>query len=42
MENYEVAMYNGGEEFYYDLERIKLKHQLNSILNNKQKKLISR
>ena len=42
MENYEVATCNGGtNEFYYDLNRDKLKQQLNSILkNNKQKKLI--
>ena len=37
--NYEVAICNNGEEFYYSLNRIELKEKLNSILN-KQKKLI--
>lgn len=38
MVNYEVAICNNGEEFYYSLDRIELKEKLNSILN-KQKNI---
>lgn len=35
MENYEVAMCNDNEEFYYSLDRNKLKEELNKIRNQK-------
>ena len=35
MENYELAMCDGGEnEFYYELNRDELKGRLNDILNH--------
>ena len=41
MENYELAMCDDGEkEFYYDLDRDKLKRQLNTVIN--KSKLINK
>ena len=35
MENYELAMSDGGEtEFYYEFNRDELKNRLNSIIKN--------
>ena len=41
MENYEVAMCSDGD-FYYDLNRDKLKKQLNNIINFKNSKTLIR